>query len=118
MAVGSAGMAQAPGSTSTQNSISFILTQAQQAGSVLELRDAAGATLVTFTPEKQFQNVVVSLPELQQGETYTLYYGGTELASVTASDVTTYYGSSGGQMQPGGGRQQGSGMQGGGASAR
>ena len=46
--------------------------------------DSRGNTLLTFTPAKQFQSLVVSSPDLLTGESYNIYTGGS--ASGTAVD--------------------------------
>ncbi len=119
VAVGSASMAQAPGSASTQNSVRVILPAMQSADTPVHIATESGKALVTFVPAKAYQSVVVSSPELRQGETYVVYTGGqatgkmadglyaaatykggAEVARFTVSGVVTDVGSGGG----GGGR--------------
>jgi len=103
VAAGSTGMAQVPGATSTQNSISFTLSEVQQGGNSIELLDSSGNTIVYFTPVKDYQSVVISSPNIMQGEAYSLNIGGAEYTTVTTSGVTTTSGSAAaGQMQLGG----------------
>jgi hypothetical protein len=45
----------------------------------LTLTDADGNTLVSFSPSKSYNSVVISVPDLEVGSTYTL----------TTGDVTT-----------------------------
>ena len=68
--------------------------------------------MLTFAPQKPIQSIVVSSPDLENGATYDLYYGGsstgevrdglyqggaytggTELGSLTLSGVVTRLGS-------------------------
>jgi len=77
VAVGSSGMAQAPGASSSQNSLLVYYSTAQKAGALVNLSDEAGNSLLTFAPSKTYQSIVISLPELQQGKTYTLSSGGS-----------------------------------------
>jgi hypothetical protein len=84
VAVGSAGMAQAPGETSTQRSIMVNFDQAQQAGTLVRIESEDGDDVLTFTPSKQYQSVVVCSPTVEEGETYTVYLGGS--SSGTATD--------------------------------
>ncbi len=132
-AAGSAGMAQSPSDSSTQSSLMVNFTQVQEAGTLVNLSDAQGNTLLTFAPSKSFQNIVISTPDLTQGASYQLstggscygeadggyygasaYSGGTKLSDITlsaavtrvAQDGTAMTGSMGGRMM-GGGRGQG-----------
>ena len=84
IAAGSSGMAQAPGTTSTVNSILLTFKSAQAAGTLVNFQTAEGKELITFAPSKKFQAVVFTSPELQKGSTYKVYYGGS--SSGTATD--------------------------------
>jgi len=75
IAAGSTGMAENFGSDSTQGSILYNLSSAQDAGTSITLTDSAGNVLVSYTPAKQFQSVVVSAPGVKSGSTYTLAVG-------------------------------------------
>lgn len=83
VAAGASGMAQAPGEDSTQYSVSVSFTETQQAGTMVHLEDADGKTVLTFTPSKSFQTVVVNSPDLKEGS-YTVYTGGRSTG--TAAD--------------------------------
>lgn len=84
VAVGSAGMAQAPSTSSTQYSVLQNFTSPLAAGSMLHIAGGDGEEVLTFVPTKAYQSVVFSSPALQNGETYTVYVGGT--SSGTATD--------------------------------
>lgn len=101
VAAGYSGMAQNFGSSSTQGSI--LLTASSVTGGIITLTDADGNVLVEYTPEKNYNCVVVSCPELTEGNTYTLSLGG-ETQTVTLTSLI--YGSSGfgGMGDFGGGR--------------
>lgn len=115
VAAGSTGMAQAPDASSTQYSLAFYLTAAQQGGSEIQLLDSAGSVLVSFTPENEYQSVVISSPGLQEGEIYTLLIAGTENTTAAVTDITTTVGTAaGGRTGPGSGMWQGGGQMGGG----
>lgn len=90
VAAGYSGMAQNFGSSSTQGSI--LLTASSVTGGTITLTDADGNVLVEYTPEKNYNCVVVSCPELTEGNTYTLSLGG-ETQTVTLTSLI--YGSSG-----------------------
>lgn len=76
-AVGSAGMAQAPGGASTQNSLLINFNAVQQAGTLVHIQDSQGAAILTFAPNKAHQSLAFSSPQLVAGETYTVYLGGS-----------------------------------------
>jgi hypothetical protein len=129
IAVGSAGMAQAPSTDSTQYSVLQILDSMQASWTMLHLETAAGRDVLTFLPTKEYQSVLISSPELQNGASYVIYTGGsstgtpvdglitdgeytpgTQAASFTITSIVT--GGGGGMLggpgggQPGGGRQR------------
>ena len=90
VAAGYSGMAQNFGSSSTQGSI--LLTASSVTDGIITLTDADGNVLVEYTPEKNYNCVVVSCPELTEGGAYTLSLGG-ETQTVTLTSLI--YGSSG-----------------------
>ncbi|MCU0520879.1 MAG: dockerin type 1, partial [Anaerolineae bacterium] len=83
IAVGSAGMAQAPSTSSTQNSVLMVFPAIQPAGTLVAIEGSNGEDVITFLPTKSYQSVVVSSPVLQKGATYTVYTGGTVTGSET-----------------------------------
>lgn len=95
IAAGSAGMAEAPSEQSTQNSILMQYSAAQQAGSLISLQDSSGKTIATFAPNKEYQTVVISSPDLIKDTKYTFYSGG----SSTGSEADGLY--TGGEYQEG-----------------
>lgn len=109
VAAGSSGMAQAP-SAGTQYSVSATFSQAQAGNTEVTLTDSDGNILVSFTPAKQFQNVVISCPALEKGKTYSVSAGENSAGSCTVTDTVSYIGSSGNAF---GGGPQGQGPGGG-----
>ena len=127
VAAGSSGMAQAPDTSSTQNSVSIGLSSTQSANTLINLQDASGKSIVTFSPAKTYSSVVISSPEILTGTSYTAYSGGsstgtavdglysdgtysngTSIGSATISSVVTTIGSAaGGFGGPGQGGQGG-----------
>ncbi|MCU6710522.1 carbohydrate-binding domain-containing protein [Paenibacillus sp. J5C_2022] len=77
VAAGSAGMAQATSETSSQNAVLMTFSQQQPAGSLVHLEDGNGGDIATFAPSKAYQALLISSPELVEGEKYTLYTGGS-----------------------------------------
>lgn len=102
VAAGSSGMAQAPGSSSSQASLMVSFSSTQQAGTTLRLTDTSGKTVVEYTAAKAVQNIVISAPELKDGESYTLYSGEDELCTVTLSGSVTSVSDSGQSVNTGG----------------
>jgi hypothetical protein len=87
IAAGSSGMAQTPGSGSTQNALMIYFTETQVADTEVSLEDANGDTIAIHSPSKEFQTLLFSNDALVLNETYTLYSDGVELAKVTLSDA-------------------------------
>lgn len=100
VALGAAQMAMNFDSTSTQGSI-LLTTSTGQAGTEVVLKDADGTELVSCTAEKIFSSVVISCPELVQGDTYTVSVG-SEDTTVTLESLI--YGSGSGMGGFGSGR--------------
>lgn len=131
-AAGSAGMAQPPSSGSSQNTLMITYSSAQAAGTLVSLAAEDGSVLLAFAPSKSYQSLILSLPALEQGETYTLlsggagsgegtdgYYpdgssGGSELTEVTLSGAVTSVSDSGQAVSGGMGGMGGGPMGGGG----
>ena len=118
VAVGSIGMAQAPDTSSSQNSILANLTSMIPTGTLINLQNSAGENILTFAPAKAVQSIAYSSASLVTGEQYTLsvggsstgtmtdglydggsYSGGETVATFTISDVVTMIGSQG-MMRP------------------
>ncbi len=83
LAAGSSGMTQAPGTTSTQNSILLTLKSVQSAGSLVHIQTSDGTEVFTFAPSKKYQTIVFSSPLLLQGSTYKVFTGGSSTGAVT-----------------------------------
>ena len=78
---------------STQGSILYTLPGLHAAGTEIALKDSAGNVIASFTAEESFQVVLVSAPEIQAGQTYTLTVGDTDYTVEMTS--LTYGGGSG-----------------------
>lgn len=76
-AAGSAGMAMAPDTTSSICSVLINFDSALAAGTTVRIQDENGKTVIAFTPAKQFQSLALSCSALKNGQTYTVYTGGT-----------------------------------------
>jgi hypothetical protein len=95
LAVGSSGMAQAPSTSSTQNSVLVNLVSTQSAGTLVHIENEGGEDVLTYASPKQFQSIVLCSSALQYGTTYVIYIGGS--ATGTATDGLY----SGGSYTPG-----------------
>jgi hypothetical protein len=84
VATGSSGMAQAPGSTSTQAGTLLVASSSKAAGTLIHIQNAAGETILDFAPAKAFQSIAFSAPKLAVGTSYSLFLGGS--SSGTATD--------------------------------
>ena len=78
IAAGSAGMAQAPTTSSTQYSVKVTYSATKSAGTIAHLQKTSGGTnLLTFAPAKTYRSLVFSAPTLTSGLSCQLYTGGT-----------------------------------------
>ncbi len=78
IAAGSSGMAMAPSDSSSQAAISLYFNSTQSANTLVNISDESGNSLVTFSPKKDFQHIVISIPDLKEGSSYIISSGGTD----------------------------------------
>lgn len=97
IAVGASGMAEAPSTSSTQYII--MINQGTMNGT-LKLTDSNDNEIITYTPSKQYQSVVISSPNIKNNTTYNLVVNGTEIISIMTNGILTTSGN-GGMMNPG-----------------
>lgn len=94
VAVGASGMAQNFSTDSTQGSMLVTVSDTLTEGE-LSLTDSNGNVLVSCSPSKGYNSVVVSCPKLSEGETYTLTTGDTTpfkiLFSIVPSSASYQY---------------------------
>ena len=127
LAVGSAGMAMAPDTTSTQYSVLYNFDTMQPAGTLIHIQSESGEEILTFAPTKSYQSVMLSSAQLTNGSTYVMFTGGntsgtatdglysngsysagTQVSSFSISGIVTTVGAAGG-FGPGGGMPPGGG---------
>ena len=113
VAAGMSGMAQNFGEKSTQGSM-MVNVGGQSGGSEIILKDSDGKTIVSFTPQKNYNSVVISAPDVKQGGTYTLTAG----TSDTSIKMDSLIYGSGGNFQNGGGMPDGGNSRNGGGMPR
>lgn len=129
IAVGASGMAQMP-SSATINCVMVTLNKTVSPGTLLNISDSEGNTVLTFKATKSYNNFVLCTQALQKGKTYTVstggtvagdekdgiyagdYSGGTEQTTFTIESTIT--GNSGGGFGSGMGGDMGGGFLGGG----
>ncbi len=133
IAAGASGMAEGFDANGSTQCSALINGVSAAGGTRVTLCDQDGNVLVSFVPEKDYASVVISAPSMAEGETYTLYTGGTvagtdangyassgtleggsSAASVEQSSLSVTYGGAGGFNQGGGGNFNPGGNQGGG----
>ncbi|MDE5770747.1 MAG: carbohydrate-binding domain-containing protein [Ruminococcus sp.] len=80
VAAGMSGMAEYPSESSAQNSVSATFDNTFDGGTLVTLSDDSGNEIISFSPTKKFDNIVISSPDIKRGVTYTFYTGGTSSA--------------------------------------
>ena len=90
-------MAQNFDSSSTQGVI-MVNVDGQEGNTAISLLDSSSTELLSWTAEKQYSSIIISTPEIQQGETYTITAGTTE-QSITMDSLV--YGSNAQGEMPG-----------------
>lgn len=84
VAAGYSGMAVNFSSSSTQGSMLVNITNT--VSGEVTLKDESGETLVSYTPQKSYNSVVISTPRIEVSKTYTVSMAGTE-TSVTMDSL-------------------------------
>lgn len=83
LAVGSSGMAQAPGSSSTQYSVLLNLNSAKTAGTLVHFQTSDGTELFTFSPAKKYQSIAYSSSSISNGTSIDVYFGGSSTGTLS-----------------------------------
>ena len=100
VAAGASGMVETFDTDSTQYSISYTFESTVSGGTEVTLTDSDGNVVFSYTPSKNFQNIVISTPDLTEG-TYTITAGDLS-EEITVSSISTTAGSSQGMGMGGG----------------
>lgn len=83
VAAGSAGMAQAPSTTSTQRSVKITYASNKAAATLAHIQKTTGGTdILTFSPAKTYRSLVFSAPTLTASTSFDLYTGGSSTGTV------------------------------------
>lgn len=99
VAAGSIGMAENFGTSSTQ--CSMLVNLGGSAGSAVTLYDSDGSEILSYTPEKAYQCVIISCGEISVGKTYTVKTGNGQ---TQVQMTSTIYGGRPGGTGGGGGQ--------------
>lgn len=124
IASGSSGMAQSASSSSTQNVVMINFSNAISKGEIISIIDEDNNEIITYEASKNYQNIVISTPNIKTNFTYKIYtniettnqnnnglyeiggyINGDEYTNFTVSNILTSVGSGGGINQ--GGMNQG-----------
>ena len=91
--LGSSMMPQNFGTESTQGAIMVATEETQSTGTLVQLTDESGTILISCVSEQEFNCLLLSCPEIAQGESYTLTVGDTEtvitMDEIVYNDVST-----------------------------
>lgn len=77
IAAGSSGMAMGVSDTSSQHTLLMTFTNTLEAGTTVYIESEDGEQVMAVAPEKKYQTIVVSSPDLQKDASYKLSFGGT-----------------------------------------
>lgn len=107
IAAGSSGMAESFDSSSEQGVIIAVLDDYTEGE--IALKDSSGSVIASWTPEKKYNCVIVSTPDVKSGSDYTLTTGGGTAEKSITMDSNIYseargFGGGGGRGDMGGGR--------------
>ena len=109
MGTGSSGMLQSFSSDSTQNVIVVYFADTKTAGTEWTLTSGDETVMLSGNPDKEYSSLIISSPELKDGETYQLA-AGEESKEITVSGIITQSGiRSGMEGGPGSGMEGGPG---------
>ena len=107
VSVGSSGMAETLGSTSSVYNLSVYFATQQAAGTKIEIKNSDDETILEHTSAKAFSHLSAGSAYFKAGEAYALYLNGEKYQTFTINDITTVIGNSNSNnmmMSPGGRR--------------
>lgn len=77
-------MTQAPSTSSAQKSVRLFFRSNVTVGTLCNIQDENGNTLVTFKPERSYSAILFSSAEIISGKTLKVYTGGTSTGTTSA----------------------------------
>lgn len=102
-ACGSIGMEEGFGENSSEQcSVLHNLSSAVSGGTEVVISDSSGNKILSYTPEKDWQSIVFSSPDIKEGETYTITAGEITESVTVEGLVTSNSTGMGGGGRPGG----------------
>ena len=103
--VDNGGMTMGFGSDSSQ---AFLMASVQgAAGATVEVVDSSGKTVASLKASKSFSTVLISSPEIKEGEKYTIKVGSNSTTATASKQATNVGGGPGGGGRPGQGGRPG-----------
>jgi hypothetical protein len=84
-----AGNALAPSADSSQPVLLVSYTEQYDEGSLIALKNAAGNTLLEYTSRIAFSASAMTSPEMEVGETYTIFIDGEKRADIILTELST-----------------------------
>ena len=86
LAAGSSGMASAP--RSDGQAVTMVdLNGIQPGGAAVSVRNAEGTEIVSFAPGKEWTNLVISHPDIREGEKILIYVNDGQVSEATAGQA-------------------------------
>lgn len=70
-------MTEGPSSASEQYSLQVTSRSKLSANTIFHIEDESGNNILTFEPNRKYNSVIFSSPDLQSGSTYLIYTGGS-----------------------------------------
>lgn len=98
-ASGFSGMVKAPNPDSKQPSFMISFSMPIKAGSIVDLIDDSGNTVLTCTMMQDFQTLLISAPGLVLGKNYTLVVNGETILSAGLNETVTKVSQEGGREE-------------------
>ncbi len=89
MGIGSSGMVQSFGDTSTQNSLEVNYSTTQKAGTVVKITDESGNVIANITAKKDFSSILISSSDLSEGKKVTIQTGEDKQTATISGKTTT-----------------------------
>jgi hypothetical protein len=81
-------MTQAPSTSSAQKSVRLFFGSGLSAGTLCNIQDDSGNTLVTFKPERNYSAIIFSSADIASGKTLKVFAGGTSTGTASGGLFT------------------------------
>ena len=94
IAASAMGMNQLPNTADKQNILNINFSGTQSGGTEVSIKEtSSGKEILSYAPTKNYQNLIVSSPDIKRGAEYTVYVGGSEYETFTITDSISTVGS-------------------------